>query len=175
MFIWTHNFRIKSTSVLRVHAHKGLHVCLFEHNRTEINTAAFISMCENPDLHVCTGVNHKATAQYMKTWIKNRAEVTFFQRLQLNPWLEGFSGNSTTLVKNSNSQCQVLKQFLFLKRWMQVHKLIWKIRPQRTSMKYTWSYHSNWTIMNFRHFEKSIKLKSSILLSLLPFFLTPPF
>lgn len=42
-------------------------MCLFEHNRTEINTAAFISMCENPDLHVCTGVNHKATAQYIKT------------------------------------------------------------------------------------------------------------
>lgn len=52
VFIWTHNFRTKSTSVLWVHTHKEYHVCLFKCNRIEINTAAFISTCENPDLHI---------------------------------------------------------------------------------------------------------------------------
>lgn len=42
-------------------------MCLFECNRTEINTAAFISMCENPDLHVCTGMNHETVAWCMET------------------------------------------------------------------------------------------------------------
>ena len=37
-------------------------MCLFECNLIEINTAAFISMCENRDLHVCARVNHETMA-----------------------------------------------------------------------------------------------------------------
>lgn len=56
-------------------------MCLFERNGTEINTAAFISMCENPDVHVCTGMNHEAVPQYMETRIRNSAEQSFFSNI----------------------------------------------------------------------------------------------